>query len=775
MTSMMTGVGGETVRDALVSALEAASDFNSADVVGPEALLWPDTDSAWADVVAALAHELPILVLGEHDPQRDRGPVPWLRMELANRNAGSLVPRPVIVYLPGVSRKALTDPSDLSEELQPLAGLVVRSAIFNQRNGSDWTPSAFLMNEVQGLGLTVSANKGTKEALTRSFPRLLDVQVRDLRGRTLDSSDFDKLLVDDPARQLLMWLNDSAGYQLTLEGKGEWDGFVSLVRKDYKVDLVRDGALRAAQLLGDRDGKWSDVWNRFADAPQGYPGVVSALRAAKPDGMLSLHPDSWPQDNDEAEAEALATIDGLVSASVGEIQSRLAELRISHADRLQGVWAKLGQTPGACLVDRLAGLAKLTGSIGAASDVGGIASEYVQSGWRTDDSFLSVLSALEPGHANAPSVEKVAESLYRPWLVATVEKFQSAWSANPPTGPEPGLSADEPSGTCALFVDGLRFDVASGLSEMLVHRGLTTDLEWGIAGVPTVTATCKPAVSPTAPLLRSGPELSPSTATGGSVNQDVLKKSLAGQGWAFIPEDSVGDPSGRGWTEGGDIDALGHSFGVKLAHQLPDQIRQLATRISELLNAGWQRVVVVTDHGWLLLPGQLPKHHLPEHLAVVRKGRCARLNSGVEPVAGLSVLPWRWDADVQIALAPGIHAFEAGKVYEHGGLSPQESVVPRLVVTKPFASKPAAITIDFSWIGLTLKVQVVDPPEGCSVDIRGKANDGSTSLATAPRALSDGKVRLMVDDEHQGQAAVIVIVGADDELLAATPTLIPEG
>ena len=55
---MMTAVGAETVRDSLVGALHAAADFNSADVVGPVALLWPDADLSWADVVSALSSEI---------------------------------------------------------------------------------------------------------------------------------------------------------------------------------------------------------------------------------------------------------------------------------------------------------------------------------------------------------------------------------------------------------------------------------------------------------------------------------------------------------------------------------------------------------------------------------------------------------------------------------------------------------------------------------------------------------------------------------------------
>lgn len=776
MTSMTTAAGVGTVREKLVGAIHAAADFNSADLVEPVAVLWPDAERVWVEAVTALARDLPILTLGEFEPERRRGPVAWLRIELVNDSSEGASRGPAIVYLPGVGRKQLMDAAELPEELQPLAGVAVRSAVFAQRNGSDWTPSAFLVNETQGLGLSVSGTKETKESLTRSLPRLLDARVADLSGRTLDSTDFDKMLVDDPARQLLLWLDDPTEYQAKLENQGTWSGFVSLAKKQYKVDLVREGVLAAAALLGEREGKWGEVWSRFADAPQAYLGVVDALRAGKPEGMmLSLHPDSWPQDNEEAEAAALSSIGELVGKPVDEIRRQLTDLKAAHEDRLDTVWAKLGQTPGALVVDRLADLAVLTGSTGVGSDVLGRAEEYAGCGWRADRAFLAALATLELGHPSASAVEQVAESLYRPWLEALVAVFQAMWASSPPSGSEPGVSADEPPGTCALFVDGLRFDVAADLSLALIGRGLSADLGWGLAGVPTVTGTCKPAVSPVAGLLTAGPELVPTTAAGGPVHQETLKKLLAEQGWAFIPDDSVGDPTGRGWTEGGSIDTLGHNLGVKLAHQIPDQVRQLSTRIAELLNAGWQRVVVVTDHGWLLLPGKLPKHHVPEHLMVVRKGRCARLREAAAPPAGVSLLSWRWDPDVQIALAPGIYAFEAGKAYEHGGLSPQESVVPRLVVTKPAGKTASSLKIDISWVGLLLKVEVVHAPVGSSADLRAKAADPATSLVTAAKTLKGTKATLMASDDHEGEAGIVVIVGPDGKLLANKPTQIPEG
>ena len=74
------------------------------------------------------------------------------------------------------------------------------------------------------------------------------------------------------------------------------------------------------------------------------------------------------------------------------------------------------------------------------------------------------------------------------------------------------------------------------------------------------------------------------------------------------------------------------------------EISALERRIQDLLGWGWKRVLVVTDHGWLLLPGGLPKADLPEHLTLIRKGRCARLKKMSN--TDQDTMPWYWDNDV---------------------------------------------------------------------------------------------------------------------------------
>jgi hypothetical protein len=191
-----------------------------------------------------------------------------------------------------------------------------------------------------------------------------------------------------------------------------------------------------------------------------------------------------------------------------------------------------------------------------------------------------------------------------------------------------------------------------------------------------------------------------------------------------------------------------------------------------LLDHGWQRVVVVTDHGWLLLPGGLPKAELPEHLTEVRKGRCARLKDNAK--TDYQVVGWHWDPSVRFAIAPGIHYFEAGKDYEHGGVSPQECVVATLTVVKPgVALEPITIS-SVSWRRLRCNVTIGGPAQGLRVDLRTKAGDPSTSLVSGGKELGkDGTAAFFVEDEDQeGQGAVVIILSPDGSIKAQFATMV---
>ena len=60
----------------------------------------------------------------------------------------------------------------------------------------------------------IAADRRTEEAMLRALPLLAEVDVRTLQGRRLDADDFDKLSVDDPVRDLLLWLNNPDTFEV---------------------------------------------------------------------------------------------------------------------------------------------------------------------------------------------------------------------------------------------------------------------------------------------------------------------------------------------------------------------------------------------------------------------------------------------------------------------------------------------------------------------------------------------------------------------------------
>lgn len=183
-----------------------------------------------------------------------------------------------------------------------------------------------------------------------------------------------------------------------------------------------------------------------------------------------------------------------------------------------------------------------------------------------------------------------------------------------------------------LFADGLRFDVSRRLVEHLRTRGRSVGASTRWAGLPTVTAIAKPAVSPVTESIRGvslGEDFLPVTAdTERPLTADRFRKLLAAAGYRYLGADETGDPAGRARTESGELDKLGHSLQGKLAARIEEQIELLHERIEALLDAGWREVRVVTDHGWLWLPGGLPKVDLPKYLTTSRWARCAAIQGG---------------------------------------------------------------------------------------------------------------------------------------------------
>ena len=94
-------------------------------------------------------------------------------------------------------------------------------------------------------------------------------------------------------------------------------------------------------------------------------------------------------------------------------------------------------------------------------------------------------------------------------------------------------------------------------------------------------------------------------ATGKPLKTDSFRNLLQAVGWNWIAPAAIGDPAQAGWTEAGAFDRYGHEQGAKLAWRIDEELQAVLDRVTELLQGGWNTIMLITDHGWLLVPGGL--------------------------------------------------------------------------------------------------------------------------------------------------------------------------
>ena len=290
-----------------------------------------------------------------------------------------------------------------------------------------------------------------------------------------------------------------------------------------------------------------------------------------------------------------------------------------------------------------------------------------------------------------------------------------------------------------------------------------------------MTGTGKPAVTPAAPDVEAdaldrafGARLK---AAGRPADAAALRAALEARGYQVLAGDGADAPRAhpaRGWLEAGEFDALGHQRGARLARDLDGELERVAERIERVLDAGWTSVRVVTDHGWLLLPGGLPRVDLPKHLTETRWARCAAISG--ESAPDVVRAPWHWDARQWFATPPGAACFNRSEEYAHGGLSIQECLIPDLAVTRAEVSETAAGITSVTWRGLRCFVEAAVRGGPVTADLRLARPTGESVAAAAKPVDAEGAVSLVLaDDEHEAAALVLVLTDEAGRVLAHRP------
>ncbi|TVR01011.1 MAG: BREX-1 system phosphatase PglZ type B [Desulfovibrionales bacterium] len=776
------------VHDHLLKAIRSAAVFNPEIQVAPACILWPDHDRQWEPIIPRLQLDMPeLFVLGEYAPEKRTGPGIWLRCVIADtvEESSGLVDAsgkkpPAIIYLPGVSRQDMRAVESCPEHLKPLAELQYRGVIWSQINAKDWTILAWLKSDQGGLGLDVAQDNEAKNAMKLALYRLLDEEVELLRGKRLDSIYFHTIITGDPVRDLLLWLNQGEAFQVG-RGPNEWKAFVAVCKSQLAFNPQKEGPLAGAAKLATHQGPWQAVWDRYCEAPLRYPNIPNLIRKCPPPAKdmfwIIGHGtfNGWPQWNEDQEKSLRNDLHALNSLPPHKARTRILELEKQHGPRRKLVWAELGEAPLALALEHLAILADVTKAGLNAGSVDDLAAGYRVAGWKADDSMVRALAQIEKSE-DMEAVATAIRAAYIPWAEESARYLQKIWDGNHESK---RIGVNDDGSTCVLFVDGLRFDCALRLTEMLENTGYSVQTEEYWAALPSVTGTGKPAV---APINHKSHRLAeePDGYNFEVMSSHHLRKAIEENGYALLSETihvhSRPLTVQKSWHEFGNIDHEGHTRGWKLARQIDVLLTEIREHVTALLQAGWKTIRIVTDHGWLFLPGGLPKIELPSALSDNKWGRCAALKPGAMTEERL--FPWYWNSNRYFALADGISCFKKGEEYAHGGLSLQECLLMRLRVSMGQNQSTAQVEItDVKWTGLRCKVAVLGHYSGIMADVRLNAGDAGTSVVMSVKPLNENGMGSVIveNDDMEGREAFLVLIDAGGSPVAQLATVIGGG
>ena len=359
---------------------------------------------------------------------------------------------------------------------------------------------------------------------------------------------------------------------------------------------------------------------------------------------------------------------------------------------------------------------RISAEIGKPKSLTALVEAYVSGGWadldRNQRLFESGLTACIDDRELSPLVD-LCRRRYRETALRIQDRFLELVQAEgwPPEGtPRQTRVFDEHAAPALdrrekvayFLVDSLRFEMGRDLGEALKRFG-ETEIRYAAAVVPTITSCGMAALMPKADgmlrlLDRDGGLV---TALGtrllktSSDRMNLLKESygdrfldttldelLAGSKKLVKKMKNIDLLTVR--TQ--DPDVIGESLGGRLARKyISSVIGDITSAVKLVVDAGFKRIVISSDHGHVLLP-EIPAGDVvqgPSGRWIETKRRC-RLGSGLSGGVGTLTLKAGHvgvQGDVEEVCIPlGFKVFSDGEAYFHGGLSLQEAVVPVVVL-----------------------------------------------------------------------------------------------
>ena len=339
---------------------------------------------------------------------------------------------------------------------------------------------------------------------------------------------------------------------------------------------------------------------------------------------------------------------------------------------------------------------------------------------------LRILGALEPTFT-------AARLAYEQWLDATLLAFTAAVESR---GFDVGSLVrqgdiharwvrDAPGPVAYVWVDALRFELGSDLCDGLRADGQAAELHAAVAAAPTITpvgmANLTPGAGAGLSLTLDGGDLAIRVggvkvatvadrvallrAAHGDKVLDRTLDAVAGQGEKELKR-ALGNADLL-LVRSQELDSAGESGMLNAAwSQFSAVLEMLRNLVARLGQAGVRRIVITADHGFVTLSRALGPDRAIDPPAggtgdLHRRGWVGKGASTTPSTLRVPLASTGVPSDLDLIVPRGLAVFRAGgsKQFFHGGLSPQELLIPVIVVDTEPARAPRELRVDVTIAG----------------------------------------------------------------------------
>jgi len=292
-----------------------------------------------------------------------------------------------------------------------------------------------------------------------------------------------------------------------------------------------------------------------------------------------------------------------------------------------------------------------------------------------------------------------------------------------------------------FWVDALRFDLGAALESALSSRH-KTQLDIACAQLPGVTSVGMAALLPGASTsfevgVKAGkivPSVEGREIDGTKERAEALAARVGKDRCRVVDLDTAA--AGKFGNLDGleviaikttDIDSMGESNPDYFLKIIPDVLRRIELAVNRLADAGFQHAIISADHGFCWMRDATAGHSVAKPAGdwILSKDRCL-LGSGNTDDRSVRYesrsVGIRTDLPLYVCPA-GLATYSAGTTYFHGGVSPQEALIPVLSVGLRRAQPETSVErvlVNLTYRGATTgKITVVVP----SVELAYPASD----------------------------------------------------